>query len=309
MSYEIGGGIALVLPHILRDWHVSIGGTRGGLGPATGVATEEFKVEEYTGDGFSVCVERDRQSRFIVSFDGLASFSVNQADRTIVCHPLAKQLPEATLEHLLLDQIVPRILGQQGGLVLHAAGLGHEGAVILLLGDTGRGKSTLATSLYTQGMDLLGDDAMNINLEDDRPLARAVYPSLRLLPDSRTSLLPAETVHHPIGSQTRKERITLPFMALPQQSYQPIAGIFILENALPDTAIALRQLNPAELCMALTSNSFALDPADNRAASNRLQIAASLARQAPAYALHYARDYALLPRVRAAIVDSLSPVR
>ena len=158
-------------------------------------------------------------------------------------------------------------------------------------------------------MVLLGDDAMVIKMVDDRPLTRAVYPSLRLLPDSRTSLLPPETVHHRIGSQTRKARITLPFMALPVQAYQPIAGIFLLENALPDDPVTLRQLNPAEVCMALTSNSFALDPADNHAASNRLLIAASLARQAPAFALHYARDYTLLPQVRAAIGNAISPGR
>ena len=99
----------------------------------------------------------------------------------------------------------------------------------------------------------------------------------------------------------------LPFMALPEPDYQAIAGIFILENALPEGKVCLRRLSPAEVCMALTSNSFALDPADNRSASARLQIAAALARQAPAFALHYPRDYELLPQVCTAIVNAVAP--
>ncbi|MEO7247974.1 MAG: hypothetical protein ABIW31_05930 [Novosphingobium sp.] len=291
----------MVLPPVLRHWQVSLGAEHGFSEQGSSAA-----VEEYTGDGFSVSVERDTESRFLVTFSGLAAFSVSQAQHSIVCHPFSAEVPAATLEHLLLDQMVPRIIGQLGNLVLHAAGLAHKDASILLLGDTGRGKSTLATALYTHALGLLGDDAMVITLQDGRPMARAVYPSLRLLPDSRIQLLPRDTVHHPIGNQTRKERIALPFMALPEPDYQPIAGIFILDAALPGGGVSLCRLGPAEACMALTSNSFALDPADNRSASDRLQIAAALVRQAPAYILRYPRDYAVLPQVCAAIVDAVA---
>jgi hypothetical protein len=57
--------------------------------------------------------------------------------------------------------------------------------------------------------------------------------------------------------------------------------------------------------MALIANSFALDAADPAEAKRRFCKATEVARHVPVYDLHYPRDYELLPKVHAKIVETV----
>jgi predicted AAA+ superfamily ATPase len=72
---------------------------------------------------------------------------VHPAKRTISLHPLTAETTPDTLEHLLHDQIYPRLLAQEGELELHAGAVDMDGQLAVLLGDSGMGKSTLVASL------------------------------------------------------------------------------------------------------------------------------------------------------------------
>ncbi len=50
-------------------------------------------------------------------------------------------------------------------LVLHAAGLSQSGRGVLLIGQGGAGKTTLAAALNAEGFGLLGDDVIPVNLD------------------------------------------------------------------------------------------------------------------------------------------------
>lgn len=108
-------------------------------------------------------------------------------DRRIVTR-VRTGLSRPTLDHFLADQVLPRVRAQGGDFVLHAGAVRVDGAAILLMGASGRGKSTLVTSLDSAGLALLGDDAMVVSCLDEHPRTKAVYPSLRLLPDSIAAL-------------------------------------------------------------------------------------------------------------------------
>lgn len=211
-------------------------------------------------------------------------------------------LPDVTVDHFIRDQVAPRVLAHEGHFVLHAAGIRHGEGMILLMGKTGRGKSTLATSFDLNGCALLGDDAMIIDLAG-KPHARAVYPSLRLLPDSIAALFPMPVATTSIAHYSDKQRIALP--DVPETPSLPVKAMFVLAEPQADGQIAVERMAPAPACVALLANSFALDPADLGRARERLDCAGILASAIPVFELRYPRDYARLQEVRQAMLDTL----
>ena len=132
------------------------------------------------------------------------------------------------------------------------------------------------------------------------PTIRAVYPSLRLLPDSVTHLFgeTAQTSTMAHYSEKRHVRVA------GSDATVPLGMLLFLAPPAPD--IALRRMTVAEACMALVKNSFALDQTDKLWGVANLRRASALAAAVPAYTLSYPRDYAALRDVHAAILDSLN---
>ena len=56
----------------------------------------------------------------MICFPKLADFSVSLNERKICYYPNSN-IPEESIRHLLIDQVIPRSLGQLGKLVLHAS--------------------------------------------------------------------------------------------------------------------------------------------------------------------------------------------
>jgi hypothetical protein len=207
-------------------------------------------------------------------------------------------------DHFLADQVIPRLIAHTGKLVLHAGGIEVGGRAVLFLGASGHGKSTLCASFRGTGHRLLGDDAIIIGGSEASPKAAAVYPSLRLLPDSFSALLPGESDEGLVADYSDKKRASLERL---ESGSLPIGAIFILADGPSPTGVHVRPVNGAQSTMAIVQNSFALDPSDFDRAAERLKAAASLARHVPAFVLEYPRSYDCLGEVRAAILAQVAP--
>lgn len=70
----------------------------------------------------------------------------------------------------------------------HAAAVGDTGAV-LLAGPGGSGKTTTTVTCLRDGMNFVGDNYVLVSLDDDEPVAHAVYSNLKLR-DGTLELLP-----------------------------------------------------------------------------------------------------------------------
>jgi len=105
-----------------------------------------FRGTGWSDGSFSVRAELDNPDRFLVSFANSAEFLVDFAKTEILVHCLDSYSQQG-LRHLLDDQILPRILAHQGELVLHAAGVADADGVILFMGVSGSGKSSLAAAI------------------------------------------------------------------------------------------------------------------------------------------------------------------
>ena len=256
-------------------------------------------------DGRGLCTEQSSAGDFRLHFFDLIVMNVSFATRRIIANPLQHDLPRATVDHLLFDQLVPRIRSHEGHLVAHAAALRHGTGAILLMGASGKGKSTLAAALALLGCDLLGDDAVIISINEQRVMATAIYPSLRLLPDSAQALFGQSYKSSPTAHYTSKLRVAYDLTeGLP--SRLPVRGIFVLAGSDPEASeVTINSLNPSRVCMQLIQESFALDPSDTARAAQRLAIASRVAETVPAFELNYPRNYGRLKEVGRAVMDAV----
>jgi hypothetical protein len=280
------------LSHILAGWTVAM----AGVSPDGSKAGHGCAVWR-DGTGLVVSVAGPSIE---LEFEGVVRFAVDPSRRSIAILPLCDPLPDETLEHLLLDQLVPRIRAHQGDLIIHAAAVSRGAGAILLVGDSGRGKSTLSAALAQLGWTLLGDDAVSLSAEGGTVRAQSLYPSLRLLPDSIAALVGDDVPTAPTAHYTIKRRVEA-------GDGGPLAdcrAIFLLcDPSSAATEISVQRVSPGALCMALVKESFALDPSDRLRAAERLRTLSDIADRVPGYSLDYPRDYGRLPDVGRAILD------
>ena len=229
-------------------------------------------------------------------FPGVATL-IAAANGELCVHPHAGMCRES-VRHVLLDQALPRLMAQRGELVLHAALVRTlAGRNLLLIGDSGRGKSTLTGACFASGRVVATDDGAVLRVTDGTLVAVPNYPSLRLLPDSLSKLFQGrQYASLPVANYSQKRR--LPVNAL--EGSAEVHAILILDPPSEDgTAPHLARKTPAAACHALMRHGFQLDLSDVSNHQRLLAKGAQAAQLAPVYSLAYPRRYEALPEVLA----------
>lgn len=239
----------------------------------------------------------DEPEDFILDYLDLARAWGSRRLKSVAVMPLVPDLSRNSLEHFALDILLPRLIAGDVPLVLHGALLSRDGEAVCLVGDSGRGKSTLSATLRDAGWILHGDDALHLRAEGAGIVAQATYPSLRLFPDSLEHLFPDPPADLPLVADYLDK-----FRLDPGEASAPIGpcrlrAIFVLGEDDGSGEVTLRPLTASRLCMTLVGQGFALDPSDPKAAHRRLSAASAVAAMVPGFMLGYPRDYARLPEV------------
>lgn len=240
----------------------------------------------------------------VLRFVGVADFFIDREGRQIRASAPAS-VDHATLRHLLLDQVLPRVLAHRDRLIVHGASVAVGDRVICFIGETGQGKSTLAASFHEAGHALLSDDAVMLTSDSGTTLAEPLYPALRLWPESVDGLFEVPPATTPMTQYSAKSRVELatPATAAPAR---PLGAIFVLEDPHGDEDTdggpSLSPYSPRDGCMAIIANSFQLDAADTQRAARLLQRAGDVAQRVPVYALYYTRSFERLAQVRKAVL-------
>ena len=243
---------------------------------------------------------------YLLRFPDLADFLLQPHATRISLVQRCAGSNDATLEHLLIDQVLPRYLAHEGMLSLHASALVIDDKCILILGKSGAGKSTLSGVLAARGHTLLSDDCTLVELDGSHVFATPTYPSLRLLPDSIEALYPLGAEVRPMAHYSSKQRV-VPQAGDIDPPTLPIDGLFLLDT--PGEAAAAVTLDPmsaAETCVALLRHSFQLDPGDRPRMAAHLRRCSEVARRLPACRLDYPRRYDQMAGVAAAIEAHVS---
>ena len=96
-------------------------------------------------------------SEYLLRFPQLADFLVSAGGDTVTCYPVPGVTSD-TVEHLYHNQVLPLALSKQELTTFHASAIVANGKAMAFIGESGRGKSTLAASFATRGYHVLTDD-------------------------------------------------------------------------------------------------------------------------------------------------------
>ena len=93
-------------------------------------------------------------NEYLLQFPQLADFYFSPQNKTINCYA-QPDISKQTITHLLLNQVMPLVLTYRGKYFLHASAITLKGFGFAFLGESGFGKSTLATTFGQKGLEVI----------------------------------------------------------------------------------------------------------------------------------------------------------
>jgi hypothetical protein len=206
----------------------------------------------------------------------------------------------ATLSHLLLDQVLPRLLAWSGEIVIHAGAIVSDGFCAAFVGESGHGKSSMTAGFIQSGAQLLSDDAVHLCLAPDGVSAAGLYPSLRLWPHALDGLCVANSQTSEMAHYSTKRRVDISETTAITHPHK-VNALFQLDMGKADSDISITPLSQREVMMALIAGSFRLDPTAQPQGQAFFKQIDLIKNRITGYRLCYPRGYERLPAVRAAI--------
>jgi len=240
-------------------------------------------------------------------FQGLADFRISANVKEIFCYPLP-EIPQETIRHLLLDQVLPRCLAHQGKIMLHASAVQLEQGLLLFIGDSGVGKSTLAGDFHQAGQPVVSDDCLWVKENKDQILAVPSYGGLRLWEDSLSVLFAAEQDTHSMAHYSTKKRVPLNENELLRFGRGiPVLAVIVISppGQTPVSEVILDQLSRREAFIAMMKQTFQLNLMDLERMACHVQALGRIVPRLPSFRLSMPRDYDLLPVVRQKILEAV----
>ena len=241
------------------------------------------------------------EQNYRVSFPDLGDFDVS-ADGCAVCAWPAPGISEDTMQHLYLNQVLPLALSKQGRIVFHASAVETDNGAIAFLGESGRGKSTLAASFASGGQRFLTDDALLLDPAEGGYLVQPSHASIRLWDDSQEALLAADAELAPPVQYTPKARIlsgdSLPFC----NAARRLQRVYFLGDGSAER-LTIQRMRPSEAIIGLVRNSFLLDIEAQEMLSSHFDLLAEMVALPIYYHLDYPRSFDALPDIRQGILE------
>lgn len=276
-SAEVAADVAIVLGHV--DWS-----------PPTRTSEEP-------------CFEVSSNEAYF-SWTEVGKFSVRGGEE-IVIEP-NRGVEERMLRLPLLGTLLAVLLHQRGYLVLHASAAAIGGEAVIFLGNKGRGKSTMAATLYRRGHQLIADDVVSIRFENGRPMVIPGFPHFKLYPEAISASLGDDHRTLPElaeGYEKRGRRVTDRFAG----KSLPLRSSYVLGLG-PVSKLTL--LEPQTALLTLIANSymarFGKQLLQGPEACAHLRQCAALLAQTQVYRLERPDSLALLPTVAQLVEEHLA---
>ncbi len=241
-----------------------------------------------------------------IHFPRMADFGIDTLQSQIAAQIFPQVTPQ-TMAHLLVDQVMPRLLSTQGHTSIHASGVVVNGSAVLFLGHSGRGKSTLASEFHFNGYVGISDDAIFIEQANEHFFAVQSYPGFRLWSDSMGRYSSASLHYAPVAHYHTKQRIMLSESAPPDHPV-PIQCVFLLTVPDESTDIRIDRLTHQQAFWTLTQHSFRLMPSDSQQLEREFFLFGTFAKHIPCFALTHPRSFKYLPAVLDRILRHLDAV-
>jgi len=274
------------------DWTVHAASTGGLAGDI------HWRTLWRDASGESWAIAGVARGRRIFRFTRYADFAVESRSIGVTRRAFTR---DDTLEHLLIDQVLPLAMAAEGRIVLHASAVADAARQTLAFcGAAGAGKSTLAASLARAGLTVIADDALVVDL-DGEPAARPAYCGVRLWADSAGALGFGTGGERTVAEYTSKRRIRLDGPLAPSARFH-LRRIHVVE---PGDAVSLDRLHGRDALLALVRHAYRADLGSGDAL--RLQLAAlrRLAAAIPVWRLRVPHDLASIDEVATAVLGAV----
>lgn len=203
--------------------------------------------------------ETNRGSCILGKLPGAGQFLIKDG-REIIVDPVSSA-DESLLRSCILGSAMAVILRQRGLFVLHASCIATDGGAVAFMGNSGWGKSTLASAFHAKGYNILTDDVMVMEMTAENCMVFPSFPSVKILPDSAASIGCAFESLPPVHSQTNKRihHLDNGFMQTPY----PLKRIYVLGKGeqneilpLPHQKAFIELVNHSRAVKTLTDSEF-----------------------------------------------------
>jgi hypothetical protein len=250
-----------------------------------------------------------RRDDYLLRFPDLADFTIAKNAKKISCYP-SPGTTAITIRHLLLDQVIPLLLSLQGRMVLHGSSVLTPHGAMAFVGQTGWGKSTLASSFSRQGSPVLTDDCLLLKEENGQLLAIPSYPSVRLWPQTVAALfgqfgqeIPLAQVAHYTEKKRVDRNVGLSFCAEPAE----LRRIYFLAPPPSDgekKCVSIIPLSTRDAFMELVKFTYLIDITDRQRLRQEFERLSRVAALPLFFRLDFPRDFSLLPDIHRAILEN-----
>ena len=243
----------------------------------------------------------DNGTRYL-RWAGNFEFLVSRDGHRILYRRLAHATPESLAVHLLGHVLSYSLLARDVD-PLHGTVVAVGSRAIALVGDCGRGKSTLAAALLAGGCRVVTDDLVAVRRHRDRWLVDPGIPRLKLAPRLATRLLGSDLRFGLMIHGAAKRVVPLsPTQTVPTRL--PLSAIYVL--AEPERAsgrnVVVEPLVARDAFIEVIRAAFNLVVLEPARHASQFAFARRLAADVPVRRLAYRRDIAELPAVCHAVL-------
>jgi hypothetical protein len=233
------------------------------------------RTEGWAANAWRIVETRETGKGFQVRIDGCSDFSISPGGQEIRCAKQeqgGEELSE-TDRQILLGPVLVLALALRGTWSMHASAAIFKDKLILFLGESGQGKSTLAGYLAGEtGWRLAADDILPVTIGSDEVLAWPRFPQLKL----------------PNQAQ--------PGPGLPE--HLTISQVCVLSDAGADERPALQRLSASQAVQVYLGHTAGTRLFTPDLLSEHLTYCSRAAEQVPVYRLSYPHCWENLPIVR-----------
>ncbi len=237
---------------------------------------------------------------YLLRFADFADFFVSSGGSEVEFIPL-QPVPEETIQHLLLDQVIPLVINLRGGEALHASAVLAHGGVVAFAGPAGSGKSTLAGSLVKLGYPFFSDDCLRLKEEGGNIYAIPAYPGFRLWEDAEKFLFGKDGNPRLVAHYTSKLRVSVErrpdaYCEEPEALLR-LYDIIHSPETQEESRIVIKKLSPREGFMALVRCTFRLDITDRKMLTRQFNFLKEVASKISVRQLSFPRNFDVLSSV------------
>ncbi len=180
----------------------------------------------FVGDNWQV-----NQDEYALQVDGVGCFYAGNGN--MVEYAPADGADPDWVNLYLNGQIVVALLHQRKIISFHASSFIHQDKGIMLLGETGAGKSSLTAAFTLNNTSFLSDDLSLVVMKDEKPMLWPIFKNIKLRPDTLEQLQIEQHLLRPAEAGTGKFFLDVENSQVEQLPLQEIIKIEIGDCKTP----------------------------------------------------------------------------